>query len=190
MTARNHKIGKGILIKQPSILHWRSLARLFARSFPYLSAADRSYCVREYGSTTWLAFNRGELAGFFTLLLNKSPGVCWIEYVAVDPRFRLSRVALALMDRMDEEAIRLGYNRLEGAVRRDNMKAISFYLKCGWYEVPKEGLHLTYAKDLKASSNPIRPAQSAFAASVLGRALRNIFYRLATVRTSDQKSDF
>lgn len=71
----------------------------------------------------------------------------WINYLAVDPRFRYQGIGRRLMEAVEEKLRRLGCPKINLQVRRSNDAVIAFYKRLGYTVDPVTSL----GKRLKAA---------------------------------------
>jgi ribosomal protein S18 acetylase RimI-like enzyme len=58
----------------------------------------------------------------------------WVNYLAVDPPFRLRGLGRALMQEVEHRLLALGCAKINLQIRRDNLQAIAFYEQIGFRE--------------------------------------------------------
>jgi ribosomal protein S18 acetylase RimI-like enzyme len=58
----------------------------------------------------------------------------WINYLAVDARYRRQGLAARLMDEVERRLRQLGCPKINLQIRRDNLQAIGFYERIGYTE--------------------------------------------------------
>ncbi len=74
----------------------------------------------------------------------------WINYLAVDPTRRRQGLAVALMSELERKLRELGCAKINLQIRRDNLEAITFYQRIGFFE----DAVLSFGKRLERDDDP------------------------------------
>jgi ribosomal protein S18 acetylase RimI-like enzyme len=114
---------------------WRRLARLSLEAFPDATPAQVSQTLRDISNVIVLEID-GEPAGYVAFRHEK-PGALWLDWVAVDSRYRGRGCGARLVGAVEPLAVRRGYTTVTLAVLKTNHGAFRFYRSHG-YELASE----------------------------------------------------
>ncbi len=117
-----------------------------------LSRAQLRYLVLRATSTTAFVVKRAkDIIAYAIVLSRKNSAIARLYSIAVDPDFQQRGIARLIYNNIERRLTKHGYEEIRLEVRKDNRRAIRFYLKNGYqhfdeykkyYEDGQDGLRM------------------------------------------------
>jgi ribosomal protein S18 acetylase RimI-like enzyme len=141
-----------IVEKKCSCFDWRELATLFKEIFSNIPSREIDYILRKHKKGIRLFYWEGKLIGFYVCFPKENPRRLWLEFIGVRENFQNKGIGYYLIKKLENDAQKCGYSRIELAVRKDNLTAIHFYEKNGYTRLPNDESKWIYYKEIFTST--------------------------------------
>lgn len=121
----------------------------------------------------------GEVVGATWVRHGLQPGLCWLDFIAVDRTHRRRGIAKQLLKASERMALAAGERRIGLAVRTENSVALTMYAQIGFREMSSNEFEYRLEREIDATAaGPLAPPRRA--PSVVGRCLDFAAYRILT----------